>query len=646
MNRTLKAILAVVFVGIIMFSGIVICQNLAKGARLDVTDQKIYTLSDGTKAIIQNLKQPIEMKLYYSKTAALKGPDQIKYFNNYYYFVEALLREYSRVAGDMINLQIIDPRPYSDEESDAIRYNLKRFPITEEEFFVFGLVVQTQFGVTKTIEFFSPDRQNFVEYDISYLIDTAIRREKKRVGVISSLPVMGDDVTGYMAQMMRMQGQQPTPPWGIVEHIKQQYDITAIDPEVTDINNVDILLVLHPKDLPEKTLFAIDQFVIKGGPTVVCVDPHCIADHEESEMQMPGQLSGASSLNFLMKNWGLEMPGGTFAGDPNLAVSGQAAQGQRPQPILPIVDLVSQKDCFSGDSAVTANLNEMRMAFAGVLDEVDVPEDVEIDRVPLISTTDTGNSWKIDSPYELMIPDPASWMRKFVRGTRPVHMAYEVTGKFKTAFPDGITIRDESDPNSQPEQITAVPQAETKAAVVVISDVDFLTDRMAYQRTPFGLIPIGDNGALVLNMLDDISGSSNLISIRSRGNFQRPFTLVDDIEKKAEEQTAAEVAELNAAQESIETELNELLSNSGEGQKVIGSSIVRQINELEQKKRQTEVKLNEVQLRRREATETLKSKILNLCTLPGPIAALFIAGGLGIYRASRRRYYVSHAVED
>ncbi len=645
MNRTLKAILAVVFVGVIMFSGIVICQNIAKGARLDVTEQKVYTLSEGTRAIIQNLKQPIEMKLYYSKTAALKGSDQIKYFNNYYYFVDALLREYARVAGDMVNLQIIDPRPYSAEESDAIRYNLKRFPITEEEFFVFGLVVQTQFGVTKTIEFFSPDRQNFVEYDISYLIDTAIRREKKHVGVISSLPIMGDDVTGYMAQMMQMQGQQPTPPWGIAEHIKQQYDISAIGPNVTDINNVDILLVLHPKNLPEKTLFAIDQFVIKGGPAVVCVDPHCVSDREESENEMPGQLSGASNLNFLMKNWGLEMPAGTFAGDPNLAVSGQAAQGQRPQPILPIMDLVSQKHCFSGDSVATASLNEMRMAFAGVLNEVDVPGDVQIDRRPLLSTTDTGNSWKIDSPYELMIPDPASWMKKFVKGTRPVHMAYEVTGKFKTAFPDGISIRDESDPNSKPQQIAAVPQADSRGAVVVIADADFLTDRMAYQRTPFGLIPVADNGAMVLNVLDDISGSSNLVSIRSRGNFRRPFTLVDDIEKKAEEQTSAEVAELNAAQESIETELSQLQSNSDQGQ-VIGSSIVRQINDLEQKKRQTEVKLNAVQLRRREATETLKSEILNLCTLPGPIAALFIAGGLGIYRASRRRYYVSHAIED
>jgi ABC-type uncharacterized transport system involved in gliding motility auxiliary subunit len=646
MNRTFKAILAVFFVAVIMFSAIVISQTIAKSARLDVTDQEVYTLSDGTRAILAELKQPVEMKLYYAKTAALKGPDQIKYFNNYYYFVEALLQEYSRAAGDMLDLQVIDPRPYSDEESDAIRYGLKRFPITEEEFFVFGLVAQTQFGVTKTIEFFSPDRQNFVEYDISYLIDTAIRREKKRVGVISSLPVMGDDVTGYMAQMMRMQGQEPSPAWGIVEHMRQQFEVSAIAPEVTDINNADILLVVHPKNLSEKTLFAIDQFVLKGGPTIVCVDPHSLVDRDESESQMPGQISSASNLNMLMKNWGLDMPAGTFAGDPNLAVSGQLTQGQRAQAVLPVLDLVRQKGCFSDKSVVTATLNEIRLGFAGVLNEVEVPADVEIERVPLVSTTAIGNSWKIESPYELMIPDAGAWMKRFVKGTRPVHMAYQVTGKFKTAFPEGITVRDESDPNSQPEKVTGLSQAAAKCAVAVITDVDFLTDGMAYQRSPFGLVAVRDNGSLVLNILDDMAGSSNLISIRSRGNFRRPFTLVEDIEKKAEEQTGAEVAALNTEQEIVESELNKLLSSNNQGQQVIDSSIVRKIQDLELKKRQTEVKLKEVQLRRREATESLKSKILNLCTLPGPVAALCIAAGLAMYRASKRRYYVSHSIED
>ena len=211
----------------------------------------------------------------------MKAPDQIRYFNNYYEFVKALLQEYVAVSKGMVQLEVIDPRPFSQEEEQAMRYGLQRFPITQEENFFFGLVMQTQFGVEKTIPFFSPDRHNFVEYDISYLIDTAITKQKKKIGIMSSLPVMGQDVSDYMARMMQMQGQQPEPPWTIVEQLKNKYEVKTVSTDVNDINDVDILLVVHPKNLPEKTQFAIDQFVLKGGRTVVCVDPFCWMDRPQ-----------------------------------------------------------------------------------------------------------------------------------------------------------------------------------------------------------------------------------------------------------------------------------------------------------------------------------------------------------------------------
>ena len=212
MNRTIRAIIGAVLVLVIVFSAISICQNIGKSLKADITQQKIYTLSDGTKAILAKLHQKITVKLYYAKTAAIKGPDQIQYFNNYYYFVRALLEEYLAQAKGNVVLEVIDPRPYSEDEVEALRLGLRRFAITEEENFFFGLVVQTPFGVERVIPFFSPERQRFVEYDISYLIDTAITRTKKKIGILSSLPVMGEDVSGYMAQMMRMQGQRPKPP--------------------------------------------------------------------------------------------------------------------------------------------------------------------------------------------------------------------------------------------------------------------------------------------------------------------------------------------------------------------------------------------------------------------------------------------------
>jgi ABC-type uncharacterized transport system involved in gliding motility auxiliary subunit len=207
MNRTIRAIIGTVLVLVIIFAAISVFQNIGRPLKLDITDQRLYVLSDGTKSILTKLNQPIRARFYYAKTAALKGPDQIRFFNNYYEYVKALLEEYVAVSNGMVELEVVDPRPFSDEETQAMKYGLRRFPITEEENFFFGLVIQTQFGVEKAIPFFSPDRQNFVEYDISYLIDTAVTRQKRKIGVLSSLPVMGDNVTGYMREMMMRQGQ-------------------------------------------------------------------------------------------------------------------------------------------------------------------------------------------------------------------------------------------------------------------------------------------------------------------------------------------------------------------------------------------------------------------------------------------------------
>ena len=275
----------------------------------------------------------------------------------------------------MIKLQIIDPRPFSDDEAQALKYGLQRFPITEEENFFFGLVLQTQFGVEKNIPFFSPDRQNFIEYDISYLIDTAITRKKSNIGVISSLPVTGDDVTGYMAQMMRMQGQQPKPAWTFVEQLRSQYEVKNIEPNVNSITDTDLLLVVHPKDLPEKVLFAIDQFVLDGGRTIFFVDPYCVVDRpERQQMQMGTMPSQSSEVNKLLNAWGLDMPTNKFAGDRTLALTAALGPNQRPSKIIGLLELTPAGNCFNTDSAVTANLNQVKVLFSGILERIKDPD--------------------------------------------------------------------------------------------------------------------------------------------------------------------------------------------------------------------------------------------------------------------------------
>lgn len=654
MNRTTRAILGIFFVLVIAISAIDLSQKLGGRARLDITERNLYTLSDGTKEILSELKQPVTLKLFYTKTAAMKASDQIRFYNNYYTYVKALLEEYEIQAKGNVKLEIIDPRPYSDEELAAIRYGLRRFNITEDESFFFGLVVQTQFGVTKMIDFFSPDRQEFVEYDISYLIDTAVTRQKTRVGVLSSLPVMGD--SDYMLRMMQMQGQQGQRKWGIIAHLEQQYDVSSIPADTDTIADIDLLLVIQPKDLPEKTRFAIDQFVLKGGRAIVCVDPYCIADPPDRQQQLSGvEHDAGSNMPQLLKAWGLEMPAMTFAGDRSLAVTGSPNPNQRPEKILSVLKLNSAENCFNQDNPIVAELGEVTMAFSGVLKTLQPDENSpELKHIPLLMTSKEGNSWTIDNPYELMMPDYAAFMRRFRDGTEPVVMGYMVTGNFKSAFPEGVVIPNEAagenaDPNEpKSKTVTGLTEATEPGAVVVIADVDFLSDIIAYQRTFFGLAAVGDNSTLVLNALENLSGSNRLISIRSRGSYERPFTVVKDIETKAEEETVDETRKIEAQVQGFQTQLNEKLrslQNENKGE-LINQTILEEKKEIELKLRDAEKRLRDIKMQKRQRVEKLKEKIRFYCTVPGPICVLLIAVGLGIYRSIKRRRYISHASDS
>jgi ABC-type uncharacterized transport system involved in gliding motility auxiliary subunit len=655
MNRTIRAIVAVVFILVIMFSLISICHNLGKGIKTDITAQKVFTLSGGTKAIIGKLNQPIKMRLYFSRTAAMKAPDQIRYFNNYYDFVKSLLDEYIAVSNGMIKLEVIDPRPYSDDEVAAIKYGLKKYPINEEENFFFGLVVQTQFGVEKTVPFFSPDRQNFIEYDISYLIDTAITRQKKRVGILSSMNIMGDQVTPYMARMMQLQGQQPGKAWAIVQQLGQQYEVKSVPKNVNKIEDVDILLVIHPKGFSQQTLFAIDQFVINGGRTIVFEDPFCVADQpQQSPMTMKTEHDPTSEFNKLTVNWGLEMPRNTFAGDRSLALEGVLKAGERPQKIIGYLE--TTRDCFNKNSPITAELNQVRFLYSGVLEPLQISDEdqkqTNIERIPLVTTTSGGNSWSVSNIEEVMTPDVASQMSKFTDGTKPVVMGYLVTGKFKSAFPQGIDIevdaskdaKDANEPKKIKKHIDGLAQAKESCAVAVFADVDFISDMVAYSNTFFGTMVIGDSSNLLINTVDDLCGSGELISIRSRGNFKRPFVVVDKIEAQAEAQTAEEEAKINAEIAGFENELQTIVSSAKEGQDaIIGSSIIQKKKELELKIVEARKQLRQVKMQRRQRIESLGNTLRSFNMLAAPAVILAIAIILGARRSVRKRRYISHA---
>jgi ABC-type uncharacterized transport system involved in gliding motility auxiliary subunit len=465
---------------------------------------------------------------------------------------------------------------------------------------------------------------------------------------------MGDDVSPYMAKMMQMQGQAPRPAWAFVEQLKQQYEVIGVPADANKIEGVDTLLVIHPKGFSEQTLFAIDQFVLGGGRTIICVDPYCINDlPQQPAMQMQSEHNPSSEMNGILANWGLQMPKDTFAGDRGLAIPGTLRANERPQKIIGYIGMTAE--CFNRDNVITSELNEVKFLFSGVLretmmDEQEVKER-NIQRIPLVSTTAKGNSWTANQ-YELMMPDIGKLMEKFVDGSRPVNMAYLVTGRFKSAFPEGIDIevdapRDVNDAN-EPEKIkkhiASLPEARDNCAAVVFADVDFLSDMIAYVNTFFGKLVSGDNSALMMNTIDDLSGSSELISIRSRGNFRRPFEVVDKIEAEAEAETAEEEAKINAEISGFETELQSILGSAKQGEEeIIGSSIVQKKKELELKILGARKQLKQIRRIKLERIEGLGNRLRNFNMLAAPAVILFIVIVLGVRRSAKKRRYISHA---
>ncbi len=648
MNRLLKAILAAIFIIIIMVSAISICTDLFKSAKIDITEQNLYTLSNGTKSILGKLTQPVTVKLYYAQTAAMKAPDMIKDYNEYFYFVRALMEEYASKSNGMFKLEVIDPRPFSDEEKEALRYGIKRFQISDDESFFFGLVAKTEYGAAKTIAFFAPDRQNFVEYDVSYLLDSLLSRDKIRIGVISSLPITGEQVSQYMM----MQGQRGKPAWPIIQVLQQRYDVQEIQQDVDEITGIDLLMIVHPKDFSDKTMYAIDQYVVNGGRTIVFVDPHSVVDTPEKPPQpMYGQPmpSQASDLNKLLRAWGVEVPQGQFVGDKMLAVSRAFRQGQKAEKHISFLELTP--GCFNTENIISTKLNSISMLFSGAIRNVEQKGDSPNTVTPLISTTADGNTWQVSSAQELQYWQmmASQLMKRFIAGSEPVVMGCMITGKFASAFPDGFKEEktDESEDDKKTDQPdTHITKATEDCAIVVFSDVDLL--QLAFQRNQVGMITLsGDNSALLFNTIENLLGSGDLIAIRSRGNFSRPFTVVEDIKKAADEETAKKMEEINAEIKKHDDAKKELLGKlQSEG---ISMGDINQLNKqseaIETKKRQAQIRLNDVQKNRREKVEALGTKLKMVNILLAPALILVVSIILAVRRSTLRYRYLGRIEE-
>ncbi|MBU0808761.1 MAG: Gldg family protein [Gammaproteobacteria bacterium] len=580
------------------------------GLRLDLTEQKLYTLSSGTEQILAELDEPVELNFFYSDTATKDLPALRTYAKR----VEEMLKAYQREAGDKLKLNIIDPAPFSEAEDKAAEFGLQGIPLQQGgDSIYFGLAGKNAEGQVQVIPFFALDQEEFLEYELSRLVQSLAKPERPVVGVLSGLQVNG----GF-----DMAARQPTPAWMLIEEIRQLFQIESLKRDVDLIpENVSVLLLIHPKQLPEQTLYAIDQFVLRGGKLLTFVDPFSEAD---TQAEMPGEMvvDKASDLPELFKAWGLRMVPDQVLGDGSYAMSVSMGQGQRP--VRHAAWLSLPKNALDKDDISTASLETITVATAGILEPL---EGAKTTFTPLIRSSQY--AMPFDAKRFGMLSNPEELIRELEPTGERYTLAARISGPAQSAFPEGIE-----------GQKDGLKQADT-INVIVVADTDMLTDRMWVQvQDFFGQRipqPWADNAGFAINALDNLAGSEALISVRSRGRFTRPFEVVDAIQREAEVKFREKEQALQAQLADTEQKLAQL-QQSDDPSKVMELTPEQQaaVQQFVQQKLAIRKELRNVRYQLNADIEALGGtlKFLNIALVP----LLLTLGVLALWLWRRRKH--------
>ena len=535
------AVLAVLFVAVVL-----ICNTLFRGARLDLTSSHLYTLSQGTKNILSSIDEPIHLYLFYSD----KGAQELPQLRVYAQRVREMLEEMSARAGGKLKLEVIDPQPYSEDEDRATGYGLQAVPAGQngEKLFL-GLAGTNSTNGKSVIPFLQPNKEAFLEYDIGKLIHELTQTKKTIVGMISSLPI---------AQSFDPQTRAMKDAWAIDQQLTQMFDVRTLNAaSIKSIDkDIDTLALVHPKKLSDDALYAIDQFVMRGGHLLVFVDPEAESDESGADPGNPQAAMMAdksSDLPQLFKAWGIEYDPHKIVLDRKHALQITVQQGAPPVADPAILGF-RKTDLNSGD-VTTANLDTINISSAGYFA---LAKDAKAKLTPLIQTSD--DAMTVPTERVKFLPDPSQLLAGYTPTKEHYVIAGRLEGKFASAFPD----------RKEAEHL-----AETKAdnVILLVADTDILTDRLWVQVQPFFgqkiMNAFANNGDFFINAVDNLTGSSDLISIRGRATSQRPFTVVEDMKRSAEESFRDKEHELQQQLSDTERKLSELQSGKSKGSEMI-----------------------------------------------------------------------------
>ena len=608
----------------LLFIGLTVFFNYAlRGWRVDLTQNRLYTIAPGTERILKSIHEPINLYFFFSEKTA----GQLPQLKSYGVRVREFLEELSARSNGMLRLHVIDPQPFSEDEDRASELGVRGAPVgAAGTQLYFGLAGTNSTDGHKAIEFFDPNKEQFLEYDVVQLIYQLANPKKPVVAWLSSLP-MGpgfDQMTGQMRE-----------PWTIYGQAEQLFDLRPLEAGAGKIDSdVDVLVLVHPKNLAPATQFAIDQFALKGGHILVFVDPLAEADPSGNDPQNPMAAMGAdksSHLGPLLNAWGVNFDATQVVADRGHALSVSMHQGEPPVEHLGVVGL--DKSSFATDDVITAGLSNVNVAMAGHLEPV---KGAGVKFEPLLQSSTDAELLPVERFR--MLFDPGSLRDGFKPTGVRYTIAARVTGDVKTAFPGGPPAGVTLPAGTAPLKVSTHP-----LNLVVIADTDLLSDYLwVHAQDFFGQRLVqawASNGDLVLNALDNLAGSADLISVRGRATFTRPFERVDRLRRAADDRFRDKEQELEKELQATEQKLNALQSKGGSDQNAIVTPEEQQeIEHFGQEKLRIRKELRAVRAGLDADISRLGTeiKIIDIVVIPAAFALLAL--GFAAWRRRRRKH--------
>ena len=623
--------------GVVLFVAVnIVANSWLTTARLDLTQNGLYTLSAGTKSTLAKLQEPVTLRFYFSRQQASGYAQVVAYSQR----VRDMLKQYASLANGKIRFEEIDPRPFTPAEDDAVAQGLTGAPTQEGDNVYFGLVGSNTLQGHEVIPFFDESREEYLEYDVTSLVYKLSQPQKPKLGIISSLPLEAG--AGGLQAAISGNAQ----PYVFYQQLKDIYDVQNLDPATTDRipANVSTVLVVHPANLGDKVQYAIDQFVLRGGHAIVFVDPLS----ESSVQQGPGiQDQGdksSSTLGPLLTAWGVDYDPTKVVGDANLAQPVQVnGQNGQPQVLDYLAWLRLTPDNFNTSDPVTANLQTINVASAGALKQ---HAGATTKFLPLL--TSSSMAGLLDSIQVRVTQNPSDLLRRFEPTGAKYVLGARISGPAKTAYPNGAPAVKSADASASDTPKDAGPlPPEIKDSkninVLLFSDSDMLDDRFWVQvQNVLGqrvAVPSADNGALVMNAVENMMGSNDLISLRTRERSTRPFLVVDRIRRDAEGRFLAEEQALQQKVTATEASLKQLQGQNQQAQgatPVLNKDQQAQIEKFRRDLVESRTSLRQVQANLRQNVERLGNLLafLNIAFVPMLIGAAAVM--VSLLRSRRR----------